>query len=221
MCFVDFEKAFDSVDRSVLWRIMRSYSIPEKIVKMVKVMYSGSECAVIDGSCVYDWFEIKTGVKQGCCMSGFLFLLVVDRVMRKTTKHGNTGIRWKFNNFLEDLDFADDLALISSSGRHIQTKVSNLGRYAKMTGLRINTAKTMMMSWDNPADRQIQVNGEELETVSKFVYLGGTVTQEGGSDEDIKSRLRKARAAFSKLRNMWKSSQLKLRTKLKILSPML
>lgn len=216
MCFVDFEKAFDSVDRSVLWRIMRSYSIPEKIVKMVKVMYSGSECAVIDGSGVYDWFKIKTGVKQGCCMSGFLFLLVVDWVMRKTTKHGNTGIRWKFNNFLEDLDFADDLALIASSGRHIQTKISNLGRYAKMTGLRINTAKTMIMSWNNPAGRQVQVDGEELEMVSKFVYLGGTVTQEGGSDEDIKSRLGKARAAFSKLRNIWKSSQLKLKTKLKI-----
>ena len=214
VCFVDFDKAFDSVDRSILWRIMRSYSIPEKIVKMVKVMYSGSECAVIDGSGVYDWFQIKTGVKQGCCMSGVLFLLVVDWVM--CTKHENTGIRWKFNNFLDDLDFVDDLALISSSGRHIQTKVSNLGRYAKMTGLRINTAKTMMMSWNNPGGRQVQVNGEELETVSKFVYLGGTVTQEGGSDEDIKSRLGKARAAFSKLRNIWKSSQLKLRTKLRI-----
>ena len=73
-----------------------------------------------------------------------------------------------------------------------------------------------MMSWNNPAGREVQVNGEELETVSKFVYLGGTVTQEGGSDEDIKSRLGKARAAFSKLGNIWKSSQLKLRTKLKI-----
>ena len=52
--------------------------------------------------------------------------------------------------------------------------------------------------------------------MSKFVYLGGTVTQEGGSAEDIKSRLGKARAAFNKLRNIWKSSQLKLRTKLKI-----
>ena len=68
---VCFEKAFDSVDHSVLCRIMRSYSIPEKIVKMVKVMYSGSECAVIDGPGVYDWFETKTGVKQGCCMPGF------------------------------------------------------------------------------------------------------------------------------------------------------
>ena len=85
VCFVDSEKAFDTVDRSVLWRIMRSCSIPDKIVKMVKVMYSGSEFAVIDGTGGYDWFEIKTDVELGCCMSGFLFLLVVDWVMRKTT----------------------------------------------------------------------------------------------------------------------------------------
>ena len=85
-----------------------------------------------------------------------------------------------------------------------------------MTGLRINTAKTMMMSWNNSAGRKVQVNGEELEAVSKFVYLGGTVTQEGGSVEDIKSRLGKARAAVSKLRNTWNRSQLKLKTKLKI-----
>ena len=139
---------------------MRSYSIPEKIVKMMKVMYSGSEGVVIDGSGVFVWFEVKTCVKQGCCMSGFLFLLVVDWVMRNTTKHGNTGIRWKFNNFLrEDLDFADDLALISSSRSHIQTKVSNLGCYAKMTGLKINTVKTMMMCRNNTSGRKVKVDG--------------------------------------------------------------
>ena len=85
-----------------------------------------------------------------------------------------------------------------------------------MTGLKVNTAKTIMMCWNNTAGRKVRIDGKELETVSKVVYLGGTVTQEGGSDEDIKSRLGKARAAFSKFRNIWKSSQLKLKTKLKI-----
>ena len=90
---------------------------------------------------MYDWFEINTSVKQGCFISGFLFLIVVDWGMRNTTKHGNTGISWKFSNCLEDLDFADGVALISSSRSHIQTKVSNLGHYAKMTGLKINTTR--------------------------------------------------------------------------------
>lgn len=129
----------------------RSYGIPEKIVKMVKAVYNGSESAVIDGSGVYDWFENKTGVKQGCCTSGFLFLLVVDWVLRKATEYGNTGIRWKFSSFLEDLDFADDLPLISSRREHIQTKVNNLGRYAKMTGLTIST--TWCIWWDGTTSK--------------------------------------------------------------------
>ena len=76
-------------------------------------MYTNCTCAVVDGIGRKDWFEVKTGVKQGCNMSGFLFLLVVDWVMRRSVNGARTGIRWKMTTMLEDLDFADDLALIS------------------------------------------------------------------------------------------------------------
>ena len=82
--FIDFEKAFDSVHRDSLWLIMRSYGIPSKIVSMVKALYDDFECAVVDGQDTTEWFKIQTGVKQGCNMSGLLFLLVVDWVMRNT-----------------------------------------------------------------------------------------------------------------------------------------
>ena len=68
----------------------------------------------MDGDGRTDWFEVKSGVKQGCNMSGFRFLLVLDWVMR-STEGERTGIRWKMTTMLEDLDFADDLALISST----------------------------------------------------------------------------------------------------------
>ena len=61
----------DSIDRGVLWGIMGEYGIPSKLITMVKAMYDQSKCAVVDGSGNYDWFEVRTGVKQGCCMSGF------------------------------------------------------------------------------------------------------------------------------------------------------
>ena len=69
-------------------------------------------CTVIDGGVKTGWFDIKTGVRQGCLMSGFFFLLVIDWVMRKTLSEGNTGIRWRFTEKLDDLDFANDLALL-------------------------------------------------------------------------------------------------------------
>ena len=61
---------------------MRCYRIiPSKIINMVKALYDDFECAVVDGQETTEWFKIKTGVKQGCNMSGLLFLLVVDWVI--------------------------------------------------------------------------------------------------------------------------------------------
>ena len=117
---------------------MRSYGIPFKIVSMVKALYDDFECAVVDGQDTTEWFKIQTGVKQGCSMSGLLFLLVVDWVMRNTLQEGNTGIRWKFNTKLEDLEFADDIALLSSTRQHIQTKTDKLTHEAERVGLKVN-----------------------------------------------------------------------------------
>ena len=112
--FVDFEKAFDSVHRDSLWRIMKAYGIPDKLIGLVKALYDGFTCAVIDKGEVTERFPVVTGVKQGCCMSGFLFLMVIDWVMRKTVDGQRTGIRWDFTMLLEDIDYADDLLLLTS-----------------------------------------------------------------------------------------------------------
>ncbi len=82
---------------------------------MVQVMYTNCKSAVVDGDGRKDWFEVKSGVKKGCNMSGFMFLLEIDWVMRRTVVHAGAGIGWKMTTTLEDLDFADDLALISQA----------------------------------------------------------------------------------------------------------
>ena len=76
--FVDFEKAFDSIHRDGLWRIMKAYGISDKLIIMVKIMYDDFEYSILDEGEQKRWFMITTGVKQGCVMSGSLFLLAVD-----------------------------------------------------------------------------------------------------------------------------------------------
>ena len=95
ICFVDFEKAFDSVHRET-WKLLKIYGIPDKLVNMIKAMYRNSKCAVIDGIETSQWFDVKSGVKQGCLMSGLLFLKVMDWIMTKTLENDNNGIRWNF-----------------------------------------------------------------------------------------------------------------------------
>jgi len=78
LSFVDYGKAMDSVHRKTLWKIMKSYGIPSKLFRMVNVMYDDNQCAVVDGTGRTDWFDVNPAVKQGCHMSGFLLLLVID-----------------------------------------------------------------------------------------------------------------------------------------------
>nr|KAG5694275.1 hypothetical protein BaRGS_031993 [Batillaria attramentaria] len=214
--FVDFEKAFDSLHRRGLWNIMKSYGIPEKLIRMVKLMYDDFECAVIDEGEQTRWFKITTGVKQGCVMSGFLFLLAIDWIMRQTTERHRHGIRWDLTSTLEDLDFADDIALISSKFEHIQAKTDRLVENAGRVGLRLNSAKCKVMRTNAKRQDKVKIGQEEVEDVKEFVYLGATVATDGGGTEDIKNRLSKARGAFYNLTKIWRTRNIGRNTKIKL-----
>ena len=77
-----------------------------------------------------------------------LFGIAIDWVMRKCTDAG-LGIKWTENNTLEDLDFADDLALISSTHLNTQEKTDRLQHFSNQIGLQINTTKTKVMDLTN------------------------------------------------------------------------
>ena len=120
--FIDFEKAFDSVDRHTLWRLMKHYGIPEKIISIVQSIYQGMFCRVVHSGQISESFEVKTGVRQGCLLSPFLFPLVIDWIMKTVTSNRNNGIQWTLLTQLDDLDFADDLALLSHNKNRCRTK---------------------------------------------------------------------------------------------------
>ena len=117
---------------------------------------------------------------------------------------------------MEDLDFADDLAVMSSTHNHLQEKSDRLCKYAKQTGLYINQKKTQVMCINTPTVAPITIDGEPLECVEDFSYLGSLISTEFGTQKDIKARLNKARGVFSQLRNIWKSKQYSLKTKLRL-----
>ncbi|VDO80653.1 unnamed protein product [Schistosoma margrebowiei] len=96
---------------------------------------------------------------------------------------------------LDDLDFADDLALLSQTQQQIKI-------------LRYNTA------CNNP----ITIDGEYLEDVKTFTYLGSIIDEQGGSDADVKLWFSKARSAYLQLKNIWKSKQLSANTKVWIIN---
>ena len=214
--FIDYEKAFDSVDRETLWKLLRHYGIPEKIISLIQKTYQGMSCKVLHAGQMSDSFDVHTGVRQGCLLSPFMFLLVIDWIMKTTTAGRKNGIQWTLWSQLDDLDFADDLALLSHNHQQMQNKTTLLANTSLGVGLRINHKKTNIMSINTPNNNPITVGDEPIQAVNSFTYLGSILDEQGGTESDVTARVGKARAAFIILRNIWSSKEISLTTKVRI-----
>ena len=214
--FIDFKKAFDSVDRDALWKLLRHYGVPQKFVTLIRCTYQGMTCKVAHAGQLSESFEVKTGVRQGCLLSPFLFLLAIDWTMKTTTAGKNNGIQWTLWTQLDDLDFADDIALLSHNKRQMQDKTTLLAATSAGIGLQINQEKTELMKMNTTAQEPVTVGGQAIREVDSFVYLGSVVNKQGGTDRDVAARIGKARAAFIILRNIWASKEINRKTKLRI-----
>ena len=146
IAFVDFEKAFGSLDRESLWKLVRHDRIPEKFIAIInKSTYDGMPCKVLNEGSLTEKFEVKTGVRQGCFqLFPFLFLLAVDWIMRESTE-GRNDIHWMLWNQWDDLDFADDVALLAHNYNQMHEKTSQMEESAKKLGVSVSKDKTKSM----------------------------------------------------------------------------
>ena len=81
-CFIDYAKAFDSVDHNKLWKILKEMGIPDHLTCLLRNLYAGQEATVRTGCATTDWFQIGKGVHQGCMLLPCLFNLHAEYIMR-------------------------------------------------------------------------------------------------------------------------------------------
>ena len=115
-------------------------------------------------------FDILTGVRQGCVLSPFLFLIVIDFLMRRTVDGRDYGITWGTRK-LTDLDFADDIALISDSPVTLQDMTTELHGNAAKVWLWISAEKMKAMAVGNTQALSLSVEHKDIE----FVFFCGSL----------------------------------------------
>ena len=114
-CFIDYAKAFDSVDHHKLWKILKEKGILDHLICLLRNLFAGQEATVRTRHGTTDWFQIGKGVCQGCILSPCLFNLYAEYIMRNAgLDEAQSGIRiaWRnINNFI----YADDTTLMAES----------------------------------------------------------------------------------------------------------
>ena len=215
LLFIDFSKAFDSLDREVMRKLLKHYGVPQKIINIILALYDSCQCSVIHKGKLSPAFPVNTGVKQGCLLSPIIFTLAVDWIMKQSTRERN-GIQWTPTTQLHDLDFADDIVLLAQAFSHLQDKTVTVQEEAAKQGLQFNVGKTKSLRLGHKHATPVRIGDEEAEDVSTFTYLGSVIAKSGGAEEDVEARIRKAQTAFSMLNTVWRSQIIRRKTKLKI-----
>ena len=148
--FIDFKKAFDSIGRNAMFKVLRHYGIAETLVEAIKTLYINSKSAVYVDGHLSKGFEVITGVLQGDVLAPFLFIMI-DFIRRQSEgTHGFITAPRRSSRYprevINDLDFADDIALFENSLEEAQVQLNRTAAEAQKIGLVINTKKTEFMT---------------------------------------------------------------------------
>ena len=178
--FVDYQKAFDSVDRKLLWYKLLRDGCSTTMVNALKAMYNSVQMCVKYKNKFSNFFALHSGVKQGDPFSTILFIFFInDLALSLADDNQQTTQISNINVFL--LLFADDAVLVSSSQDGLQLMLDKLQEYSNLWNLRVNTEKLKIMIFERGKSNNFRFyyNDQQLEIVESFKYLGVTFYKNG------------------------------------------
>ena len=216
ICYIDYQKAFDSVWREGLWHVMSHLGYEKKIIRLLMALYKDTFSAVrVDGE-LTDWFKTLVGVLQGCVLSPLLFCIFLEVVMARALDVEDMGAVVSGRS-ISNLKFADDIALIAESSTDLQSLLDGVDAESNRFGLTVSKAKTEAQCIP-PEDQPLMTNigGVTLKQTKDFVYLGGKISDTVGSGADVERRIGLATGVARSMAEIWKAKDIMTSTKVRL-----
>ena len=207
--FADFSKALDSIDPSKMEQILKAYGIPNEIIKAIMIMYKNTQAFVRSPDGDTEFFNIIARLLQGDTLAPYLFIIVLDYVLRNLDQNKTLGFTLRKQlsrrypaEMLTDADFDNVLVILSDKIRNAEKLLKILETAVASVGLYMNTTKTKLIAVNNEGIITAQ-NGCDLKQVKDFNYLDSKVIS---SENDIQMRIGSAWSALNKLTPIWRSN---------------
>ena len=207
-CFIDYAKAFDCVDHSNLWKILKEMGIPDHLTCLLRNLYAGQEATVRTGR----------GTTEGCISPPCLFNFYAEYIMRNAgLEEAQARIKIVRRN-INNLRYADDTTLMAESDEELKSLLMKVKEESEKVGLKLNIQKTKIMasgpitSWE--------IDRERVETVLEFIFGGSKITADGNCSHEIKRHLLLGRKVMTNLDSIFKSRDVTLPTKVCLVTAM-
>ena len=224
LCFIDLQKAYDSVNPTLLWQVLARFETPPQIIEVTRQFHDGMRACVRsdDGRCS-EKFEAAQGLRQGCVLSPLLFnvffaailLVVLERfskdagiladlihLQEQPSKVGPETALECVRRAIWAMLYADDACIVSRSprgpGRMMAVSVEVFSTF----GLTISESKTETMCMPIPRAPATKIvfnaTGQQYRQTTSFTYLGGTVTETPNLLDEIDQRIRAGWIGFKR-----------------------
>jgi len=196
MCFVDYQNAFDRVNHDKLLEVMERAGLPELEIRLIINLYWHQTAGVRWNNEISKFVNIKRGVRQGCIISPILFNLYSEFMITEALEN-EKGISFNGNN-ISNLRYADDAVLIADTKKKLQRMLNKLNEICLDYGMAINIKKikVMVVCKDEKVKCCVYLDNKLIEQVDRYKYLGSWITEDARCDEELRTRIGMAKAAF-------------------------
>ncbi len=204
VAYIDFRKFFDIINRDHLMYKLLGIGITGPVYNLIKSMYDGTRFCIKTESGLTQYFESNSGVLQGCNLSPTLSN-IFQADLHKIFSEGTDPLEIYDDIKINSLSWADDLVLMSTTQKGLQTCLNNLNEYCKKWGLSINVNKTKTMVMEKGksfiTDRDFSIAGKPIECVQTYKYLGFIISFNGSFKKAIDDRIDKGTKCVYAIRN--------------------
>ena len=183
---------------------------------LLESLYGSSTSAVLHEGEFGQSFRTSDGVRQGCLLSPVLFNLYLENIMQEAVDNFNGTISINGRD-INNLRLVDDIDVITGTEEELKELTITLESRARAYGMGISAENNNIVVNSRIAPRSTTLmNGERIEEVKSFKYLGSIISSEGDSTEEIRTRINLATPAIAKLKKIWSNNNIKTATKIRL-----
>ena len=126
---IDFSKAFDSVSHDYMWETIRQFGFGDNMIHMIKTLYVNAESAVMNGGSTTKYFKLERRVRQGDCLSPYLFVLAIEPLLINIRNNESIeGIEYGGKTF-KVAAYADDVTICLKSRESITETLNTFEQF--------------------------------------------------------------------------------------------
>ena len=163
LLFLDFEKAFDTLEWSFLYKTLQHFEFGPSLINWITVFYAGIESCTLNNGWTSNFFQLRRGVGQGCPLSPYLFVLAVEIMAEAFRKNARVkgivinGKEIKLSQYTDDTTF-----VFNGSEESLKESLNLLDTFGEASGLRLNCSKTEALWIDSNARSDFKICRKDL-----------------------------------------------------------